>query len=700
MDLRSTRRAVGLTPLALSLMTAFPLAAPAATPECLATGQCSGDQSGGIDVSAPPVMLNVFSLSGSGIRPPASHPGIRLTSQAGSSLSVFSGVAGAPISVSTDGAPGIQVNSQGRPSGSGNDPFLQIPIPPLPGLQPPPGSQPAAGGAVMVRNHGDITTSGSGAHGIVAESSTLGYGTEVVGQLQAFDAGRFSFAVTSVAGQPVSFGTPVPTPLATITQLPSGQWVFGNQFGAAHGSATFRADGTVDLGLDTAYFDTALVAGQRQVVAVPIVLIGTRDDGVTQPGVQGWLMVAYSKDAHGVLSVSSSTYFPSYGQSLLVAGTRQLPWPDLADYALRLRNAAQQSGGSGGNVTVEHLSGMILTQGPGAHGVVARSIGQGGGNGDDGGGFWTFGLDWPDAGAAGSGAGQVNVRVDGNIHTSFQPTTTVADAARAQASVGVLAVSAGGQGGNGGYGGTYYDGAAGGAGGNGGEVHVTGRGTIVTEGRYGIGLYALSTGGNGGNGGGAEFVTDGGQGGAGGHGNLVVVDGAWNVQTKGDEAHGIWAKSAAGTAGSGGSGGWAAGAPASGGRADDGGEVRLTSAGQITTEGDQAIALFGQSVGGFGGSGGGGFSLFYSRGGSGSSAGSGGKVTVTNDTGGMLHTSGTASHGLMAQSVGGGGGVGGSTSGIVALGGQGAEGGNGGEVIAVNRGSIVTEGQDARGIYA
>lgn len=272
MNLRATRRAFGLTPLALALMTAFPLGAAAATLECLSTGQCSGDQSDGIDVSAPPATLNVFDLAGSGIRPAAGRPGIRLGSQSGLSLSVFAGAAGAPISVVTSNTPGLQVNSQGRPSGTGNDAFLQIPIPPLPGLQPPPGAQPAAGGAVTVSNHGDITTSGSGAHGIAAESSTLGYGSDVTGQLAAFDASRFRYAVTSVGGQPVSFGTAVPTPLAQITKLPSGQWVFSDQFGAAHGSATFRADGTVDLGLDTAYFDTALAAGERQVVALPIVL--------------------------------------------------------------------------------------------------------------------------------------------------------------------------------------------------------------------------------------------------------------------------------------------------------------------------------------------------------------------------------------------------------------------------------------------
>ncbi|WP_298828182.1 autotransporter outer membrane beta-barrel domain-containing protein [uncultured Piscinibacter sp.] len=697
------RRTQALTPLALALLAAFPLWTQAATIECLTLGDCQGDQSEGIDIVAPPNTLNVFNLAGSGIRPVASKPGIQLTSQGGANLTVFSGLGGAPVSIVTLGADGIRVRSAGRPSGVTVDAFLDVPIPPSPFLPLPPGATPAAGGVVTVINHGNITTSGASAHGIEALSSTLGYASDVTAPLAAFDASRFSFAVTQVDGAAVSFGTAVPTRLAEITVAPNGQWTFSDSFGASHGTATFNADGTVDLVLDEAYFEQNLAAGQRQIVAVPIVIDGTRSDGATQPGLKGYVIVAYSKDADGVLTATKSTYFPAYGQSSRVATAERLPWPDLQGYVASLLATAEGAGGSGGSVAVEHRSGLILTQGAAAHGVLARSQGQGGAAGDNGGGFWTFGLDAPEAGQAGHAGGKAQVRVDGGITTTHKPpagTVLDPDLGLAQASIGAFAHSAGGNGGKGGDGGTYYDGRKGGDGGAGGEVVVTGGGTILTEGRYGIGIYALSEGGNGGQGGSAEFVTDGAPGGAGGVGGKVTVDGSWNVTTLADDAHGIWAKSAAGTAGGGGSGGWAAGSPASGGAADDGGDVTLTSRGKVSTGGNDAMALFGQSVGGFGGSGGSGGSIFYSRGGSGSSAGSGGTVRVTNEAGGELATAGVASHALMAQSVGGGGGAGGTGAGIVALGGRGAEGGNGGDVFAVNRGTITTSGQDARGIYA
>ena len=94
-----------------------------------------------------------------------------------------------------------------------------------------------------------------------------------------------------------------------------------------------------------------------------------------------------------------------------------------------------------------------------------------------------------------------------------------------------------------------------------------------------------------------------------------------------------------------------------------------------------------QSVGGGGGNGG--SAGFFGTGGAGAAGGDGGQVTVNAPKASTVATSvfvtGTNSIALLAQSVGGGGGVGGDATGLaigggVAIGGNGGLGGNGGPV--------------------
>ena len=94
-----------------------------------------------------------------------------------------------------------------------------------------------------------------------------------------------------------------------------------------------------------------------------------------------------------------------------------------------------------------------------------------------------------------------------------------------------------------------------------------------------------------------------------------------------------------------------------------------------------------QSVGGGGGNGG--SAGFFGTGGAGAAGGDGGQVTVNAPKASAVATSvfvtGTNSIALLAQSVGGGGGVGGDATGLaigggVAIGGNGGLGGNGGPV--------------------
>ncbi len=146
----------------------------------------------------------------------------------------------------------------------------------------------------------------------------------------------------------------------------------------------------------------------------------------------------------------------------------------------------------------------------------------------------------------------------------------------------------------------------------------------------------------------------------------------------------------------------------------------MTNAALITTLGESAHGVLAQSVGGGGGTGGAGdvsadtsdsgsfgFSGSLTVGGQGGTGSQGGLVTVTNQAG--IATQGDSARGIFAQSVGGGGGTAGGgvakangkdLSLSVSVGGNGGQGGNGGEVNVMNQSSILTEGADADAIYA
>src|SRR6185369_10603742 len=135
----------------------------------------------------------------------------------------------------------------------------------------------------------------------------------------------------------------------------------------------------------------------------------------------------------------------------------------------------------------------------------------------------------------------------------------------------------------------------------------------------------------------------------------------------------------------------------------------------ITTQQDQSHGIVAQSVGGGGGSGGfavsgsgatfGAASLAF--GGDGGNAGVGNTVSVTST--GTIATYGAQSHGIFAESVGGGGGNGGfavSASGAVygalslSFGGAAGNGGTAGDVTVSSTGNISTYGAQSHGIFA
>ncbi|MGV8995790.1 MAG: hypothetical protein ACOH12_02450 [Parvibaculaceae bacterium] len=381
---------------------------------------------------------------------------------------------------------------------------------------------------------------------------------------------------------------------------------------------------------------------------------------------------------------------------------------------------ASGSGGGYGDDAAITNEVTLITYGAGSRGIFAQSVGGGGGDGGSGSGI---------AGVGGSGSGtspggNVTVTNSGNITTY------------GVGSYAIEAQSIGGGGGDGGASaGLVSIGGSGGGGGDGGDVLVTNSGDLITHEVDAAAIFAESVGGGGGAGGNAAAggpyfsFAMGGSGGAGGKGGDVTVnvtDGS--IHTSGARSYGVQAQS---VGGGGGKGGFAIAASVGdafsaaisiGGWGGDGGNgaiVNVTSDGDVYTTGDDAHAVFAQSLGGGGGAGG--FSVAaaaslgasgtFSLGGTGGKGGDGDQVTV--NVGGIISTTGFHSHGVFAQSVGGGGGSGGmAIAGAIGAGGTfggaigggavdpGAEGGEGKEVTVTNGGDITTTGDMSDGIFA
>ncbi len=405
------------------------------------------------------------------------------------------------------------------------------------------------------------------------------------------------------------------------------------------------------------------------------------------------------------------------------------------------------AGGDGGKVTVV-TEGDITTTGSAADGILAQSIGGGGGTAG-----WTSTIDGinntaislTSGGDGGDGGSADNVKVTTASGTKIKVS--------GDSSVGIMAQSVGGSGGDtdatvsGDIASSNKDmsfttGGDGGGAGDPGNVTVKSYSDITTMGDNGYGIFAQSVANSGGS---TAFTVDAslasvsslsftvsGSGGGGGNGGKASVTNMGTVTTSGDYAVGI-------TAQSNGSGGGSASGTISvdalvmgsasvavggnGGSGGSGGEVTITNEGTVSTGGDYAPALFGQSVGGSGGTGGMVINAAFSSGSEvsadfdvdvGGSGGSGAtSSTVTVDNSAELKTVGFQSHGIIAQSIGGSGGNGGSVysgvlsfgadasfTGQVSVGGSGGKGGSSDEVMVDNSATIKTEGYGAAAIFA
>ena len=404
-------------------------------------------------------------------------------------------------------------------------------------------------------------------------------------------------------------------------------------------------------------------------------------------------------------------------------------------------------GGSGGAVSAFN-NGTISAKGDYSFGVVAQSVGGIGGNG--GGAAFVSG---GDGGGAGLG-GKVHVINSGSIAT----TGAGASALMAQSVGGGSALDAfhaarpavskgGGSGGNSGIL-PFASGGSGGLGGVGGLVYVEHDGAISTVGDSAYGALLQSVGGGGGTGGAASSSTAflavalGGAGGGGGTGGEVAFfSQGGSIETSGKNATAVLAQSIGGGGGTGGyatsrSVGYGLSASSatggSGGKGGKGSHVKLINNSAILTRGEAATGLQASSIGGGGGTGGGAsafavalpaitpsgkslpsITLTNAIGGSGGDGGLGGSVNLDNKTG-LVETYGVGATGIVAQSIGGGGGNAGNAfayglaiaaPGATAfnvsnsIGGSGGGGGSSEYASVSNSGSVLTQGDGAIGIH-
>jgi hypothetical protein len=353
--------------------------------------------------------------------------------------------------------------------------------------------------------------------------------------------------------------------------------------------------------------------------------------------------------------------------------------------------------GAGGSVTLNQAgTGLITTLGDWSHGVVAQSIGGGGGMAGAAASTSSIiglNLNMALGGTVATGGSGGTVTVVFDAGSTIRTGNTTATGTTGYGAFGVLAQSVGGGGG------TAVDGSTGsqlrmfvgaqsnGSGalsGHGGTVTARGTVSITTLGMAAVGMALQSIGAGGGVGGSGNFASSGTATGAGfanvqvgglrgawGDGGVVLVDNATlNIATSGAHAYGLLAQSIGG----GGGFGFTANNAASisnavgaslpeGISVGNGNSVTLNLVGGgIQTGGLGAHGIIAQSIGGGGGiaglpTGAGGITtLAYGayRGGS-NPSGAAGTVSITSST--PITTTGDFAYGILAQSIGGGGGL-------------------------------------------
>lgn len=364
---------------------------------------------------------------------------------------------------------------------------------------------------------------------------------------------------------------------------------------------------------------------------------------------------------------------------------------DAAEAKSTFRSAANGVAGNGGHAATVTITNnkIIETHGAQSNGLVGKSVGGKGGNGNN---VTPGGLvnTTTAGGGHGGNGGAVNIGNEGSItidngHAIYAESTGGAGGASGS-SVAALSKTKSGNGGNGG---------------NAGAVNVNNSGVVTTKTDSSSAIVAVSAGGQGGsaNDAGSSLQAKAGSGGNGGDGGKVIVTNVSSVRTQGDASNGIIAAS---VGGAGGHGGWAASVldatSGDGGQGGNGAEVDVTNNSIVKTLGDNSAAVVVSSAGGNGGKGGRSVGGADAASGSGGVGGNAGAVSVTNS--GSLITEGVVSSAVVATSDGGSGGRGGASIGIYTSAEGGGAGGKSDRVTVVNDGTISTTQSSSLGIFA
>jgi hypothetical protein len=583
------------------------------------------------------------------------------------------------------------------------------------------GGSGGAGGLVSVASGGSVTTRSDHSTGIIAHSigggGGHGGGSHAAGFL--VDLGIGGKGATGGAGGTVFLDQD--GAITTSGNNSSGVILqsLGGGGGTGGNALSYSASALIDINLALGGSGSGGGAGGQVNVLLDTGSIITT--GV--PGAINGFMNQNGADSHGLLAQSigggGGQAGSAVGKGVAVSGESEgVSFAGVVSFVI---GGSGGSASAGGTITAQNQGG-IQTYSDGSHGAVVQSIGGGGGHGGD----------------------------STSVNAIFASDSTTAS----------LNLSLGGQGGGGGRGGDVS------------FINVTNSGatsSITTHAQSSHGILAQSVGGGGGSGGvgNAEAkassgqdsgntniiltIAIGGQSGGGGNAGPTVVTNHGSISTAGSDSHGILAQAV------GGGGGAAGGGNASGGNnsytanvtigrtGGDGGStttnaagysVTVANSGSITTLGGDGNGITAQSIGGGGGKGGTadanasletgsipseifssrGYSSDVSVGGTGGSGGGGGAVLVENT--GNISTAGGRAHGVLAQSVSGGGGLGGSaTSGAnpgffslmdptgffsidVAVGGRGGDSSSGGAVTVSNLSVVGTAGYGANGILA
>ena len=592
------------------------------------------------------------------------------------------------------------------------------------------GGKGGAGGQVGVGNEGNITTAyaanGSNSdqnamHGILAQSIGGGGGAGGIGVQGNVTGSDNSTPSTSRSAAPAglagtaSWGRSPTTSTtagvgvsnsATISTVGDGSiGILAQNIGGGGGDASALLNGTVSSGAkdsNDSGGDTLTIAiGNRGGAGGAAGTTYVYNTGAVTTGSAKTTADPTVRQAHGIeaQSVGGGGGNGKLSAGILFGDTQTTGY----QRGLQTTLGGVAGGGSGAAVRVDNVGGgSVTTHAMHSYGILAQSIGGGGGHGADAGGIgtqdpsarWLLDVNLgagASSGTAGGNGGTVAVDNAGAV-------STYGDGA-----VGIFAQSVGGGGGVAGDGAgarqavsgsvastlnavvSLNVGATNGSNGNGGAVTVTNAGSITTRGTDAVGIIAQSVGGGGGRGGSAiagrsGIVTVGGTGNAYGNAGAVTVSGSGaittgktlggrgNQATSVSQAHGVLAQSIGGGGGHAGTTrlsdssrfGSKLNMAAEKNNSGNGGAVSVDYSGPITTAGEGSVGILAQSVGGGGGIAGevtqtvtG--ALVGSLGGDGTA----GPVSVTlgaveSKASGIV-TTGDSAHGIFAQSIGGGG---------------------------------------------